>query len=104
MRYVAAAFVVLMMLPIAGQMAWRRGSAARIRSLSAVADQRTAGTFEKTRLGAVPAPVVRFLSHVLTDGHPLIRTAFIEQAGDFRVGESWYPFRATQRFTVEPAG
>ena len=31
-------------------------------------------------------------------------SARFEQAGDFRVGDTWYPFRARQEFSVEPAG
>lgn len=95
---------VLVMLPLIGEWAWQAGSAARVRSLSAVADQRTAAIVDRTRLATVPAIVARFLSRALTDGQPLVATARVEQTGDFRVGDAWYPFRASQRFTVQPAG
>jgi uncharacterized protein DUF6544 len=95
---------VLVMLPLIGLWAWQGGSAARVRSLSAVAEQRAGGIVERTQSATVPAPVARFLSSALTEGQPLVATARVEQVGEFRVGDAWYPFRASQRFTVEPAG
>lgn len=95
---------VLIMLPPIGQLAWRDASATRVQALMASADHRPLGTFDRVCLKAVPPPVARFLSRSLIEGQPLIDTVHVEQTGEFRVGESWQPFRATQRFTVEPAG
>jgi hypothetical protein len=51
--------------------------------------------------------VVRYFQATLRDGQPLVRTAYIAQAGAFRVGAAespWRPLRATQQFSVRPAG
>jgi uncharacterized protein DUF6920 len=95
---------VLIMLPPIGQLAWRDRSATRVQALGATAHHRPLATFQSACLDSVPSPVARFLSRSLTEGQPLIDTLHVEQTGEFRVGESWQPFRATQRFTVEPAG
>jgi uncharacterized protein DUF6544 len=95
---------VLAMLPLIGQLAWRDGSAARVEALLATADRRSLETFDIACLKSVPPPVARFLSRSLTAGQPLIDTLRVEQTGEFRVGESWQRFQATQRFSVEPAG
>ena len=95
---------LLLMLPLAGQLAWQSGSAARVRLLSAAASRGKPGTVEKACFETVPPPVAHFLSRSLTEGQPLIKTVQVEQTGEFRVGGSWYPFRASQQFTVEPAG
>jgi uncharacterized protein DUF6920 len=95
---------VLILLPLIGQLAWRDASALRVQALMATGVRRPLGTFDGACLETVPPPVARFLSRSLKEGQPLIDTVHVEQTGEFRVGESWQPFRATQRFTVEPAG
>lgn len=95
---------VLIMLPLIGQLAWREVSALRVQTLMASADPRPPRTFDAACLEAVPRPVARFLARSLADAQPLIDTIQVEQTGEFRLGEVWRPFQATQRFTVEPAG
>ncbi|WP_225316449.1 MULTISPECIES: DUF6920 family protein [Haloferax] len=65
-------------------------------------DTVTADDFE-----GLPAPVQRYLDHVITDGRPYVRTARLHQTGAFRLGDStapWKPLEATQQYTVGPPG
>jgi uncharacterized protein DUF6920 len=95
---------VLITLPLIGQLAWHDLSAMRVQTLMASAAPRPLGTFDASCLESVPAPVARFLSRSLDEGQPLIDALQVEQTGEFRLGEAWRPFHATQRFTAEPAG
>jgi hypothetical protein len=95
---------LLILLPLIGQLAWRDASAIRVQMLIASAAPRPLGTFQPRSLEGVPPPVARFLSRSLAERQPLIDAIQVEQTGEFRVGEAWRPFHATQRFTVEPAG
>jgi hypothetical protein len=55
----------------------------------------------------VPAPVARYFAFALAPSRPLIRTARIEQEGQFRVGgldAPWRRLRATEYFRVGPPG
>jgi hypothetical protein len=94
---------VLLSVPLIGQSVWQDASARRVRSLASLAVGANE-IFKRASLDSLPAPAARYFSRVLTDGQPTIATARFEQAGDFRVGQTWHPFSATQRFTVEPAG
>ncbi|HZS01109.1 MAG TPA: DUF6544 family protein [Chloroflexota bacterium] len=58
-------------------------------------------------LGDLPAPVQRYFRRVLTDGQPLVRSARLVQAGQFRVQASergWRPLRAVQIVATAPPG
>jgi hypothetical protein len=94
---------LLIAVPLIGQVAWRNASHARERALS-ISARASSGTVDKSSFEALPAPVARFLARSLTDGQPAVTSARVEQTGEFRLGAAWYPFRATQRFTVESAG
>jgi hypothetical protein len=55
----------------------------------------------------LPEPVRRYFETVLEEGRPYVRTARLEQTGEFRLRESertWRPMEATQRYTVDPPG
>jgi len=95
--------VLLIALPLIGQVAWRTASDARERALS-TSTRASSGTVDLRSFAALPAPVARFLARSLTDGQPAVTSTRVEQTGEFRVGGSWYPFSATQQFTIEPAG
>lgn len=58
-------------------------------------------------LAGLPAPVRRYLSHVLRNEQSLVQTVRLKQTGTFRSGEatsSWHAFTATQHVTVRPPG
>jgi hypothetical protein len=58
-------------------------------------------------ISRLPTPVAKYLHLVLTDGRPVIRSAYIRWKGEFRVGSSgdkWGPFTAGQWYSVQPPG
>lgn len=58
-------------------------------------------------LADLPDPVRRYFETVLTDGQERVRTARVEQTGEFRLGDReapWRPFTATEWFAVDPPG
>lgn len=60
-----------------------------------------------TQTEGVPAPVRRYLNHVLRDGQAYVRTVRMKQDGTFREGDPtshWNSFRATQHVGVQPPG
>lgn len=55
----------------------------------------------------LPAPVRRYLTHVLRDGQPSVHTVRMQQTGTFRSGSAasdWRSFTATQHVTTRPPG
>lgn len=63
--------------------------------------------FDVQQLNGLPAPVVRYFMRVLHQGQPLVRTARLQQSGEFRMGDSedsWRPFTATEFFRVSRPG
>ncbi|WP_411969030.1 DUF6920 family protein [Haloferax sp. YSSS75] len=55
----------------------------------------------------LPAPIQRYLDHVLTDGRPYVQSVRMHQVGEFRLGDAtsaWKPLEATQHYTVDPPG
>lgn len=54
----------------------------------------------------LPAPVARYFEFALTPGQPLVRTARVEHAGEFRTSldAPWSPFRSVQHFSADPPG
>lgn len=71
------------------------------------AETQTGGVFTEDDLTDLPAPVRRYFEYVLEDGQPYVRTAWLRQRGEFRLGGAdapWRPLRATQYFTTAPPG
>ncbi|MEF8842324.1 MAG: DUF6544 family protein [Haloarculaceae archaeon] len=63
--------------------------------------------FEVADLGGLPDPVRRYFEAVLEEGQPYVRSVRLEQAGEFRLGDSrrtWRPMEATGHYTVDPPG
>jgi hypothetical protein len=63
--------------------------------------------FEPGDLDGLPAPARRYFEAVLEEGQPYVRSAKLEQTGEFRMGDSertWRAMEATQQFTVDPPG
>jgi hypothetical protein len=55
----------------------------------------------------LPAPIRRYLTHVLPDEQPYVQTVRLEQTGTFRSGgrgAPWNDFTATQHVTTHPPG
>ena len=65
------------------------------------------GTYSVDELTGLPAPVQEYFRTVLQDGQPIISAVYLEQTGDFNMGESreqWRPFTATQRTVTKRPG
>lgn len=55
-------------------------------------------------LDPLPEPVRRHLRFAGVIGRPLVDTVRIRQEGRIKLGDRWFPFRATQWYTTDPAG
>ncbi len=90
----------------AGSFLWKRSTARAVRRLVHEGSESEPETFSRQQLAGLPDPVVRYFEFAITPGLPLIRTARIEHAGEFRsaLGASWSPFTSVQHFSVEPPG
>lgn len=89
-----------------GTLLWNRSTARVVRRLGTGAPSLDVVP-SRDGLTGLPAPVVRYFEFALTPGRPLLRSARIEQAGDFRAGgfnAPWSPFTAVQHFTAHPPG
>lgn len=51
----------------------------------------------------LPAPVAKYLRLVLKENQPIIKTARIEQKGEFLLNDNWIPFTANEYFSIHPA-
>jgi hypothetical protein len=63
--------------------------------------------FSLRELEGLPDPVRRYFGAALWDGQPVIRSARVVQAGEFRTrldSESWQPFDAVESFDLEGCG
>jgi len=87
-----------------------RWSAATSRLTERLSEPRAANALKRVRfqeLEGLPAPVVRYFRLVLKDGQPLVRSAKLIQAGEFRRGEAdaaWQPFESKQSFSAGTPG
>lgn len=90
-----------------GTLLWNRSTAQAVRQLGPGVSDTWTVVPSREGLAGLPAPVARYFEFALTPGHPLLRRARIEQAGDFRAGgfdAPWSPFTAVQNFTAHPPG
>jgi hypothetical protein len=81
---------------------WNRGIDGDVEDILANADFDGDQVFNNGDLEGLPSPVKGYLGKVLQEGHPIIKTVRLEQRGEFRVGDSWRPFTATQHYSVDP--
>lgn len=88
-----------------GSLFWSRATA---RAVGRLRPDTTSGpqVFSRVQLEGLPAPVVRYFEFALAPGRPLIRTAMIEHAGEFRsaLDAPWAPFTSVQHFSANPPG
>ncbi|MBN2324312.1 MAG: hypothetical protein JXQ30_11305 [Spirochaetes bacterium] len=101
-------FVVgIVLFGLFGRVRLDRENDTLVEALIKGAEENSERVFHTKDLDGLPSPVIRYLSHVLVEGQPYVRTVRLEQKGEFRLGgrdASWKPFRATQHFTVDPPG
>lgn len=80
------------------------------RSLAARLEAEAEGPLEwftLDQLEGLPEPVARYFRFALTPGQPLVRSACLEQRGEFRLGgpdSRWLHLTARQHFATRPPG
>lgn len=76
-----------------------------VEELLAESKQSSKAVFSYKDLNGLPEPVQRYLIKVIPEGQPYVKTVYLRQRGEFRLGDEtarWKSFKATQHFTVEP--
>ncbi|WP_460676587.1 DUF6920 family protein [Hymenobacter coalescens] len=83
---------------------WNRSTARAVAQLRAAPGP--AATYSPEQLSGLPAPVARYLHFALTPGQPLIRSARVQEKGEFRTGPArpWSPFTAEHHVRTGPPG
>jgi hypothetical protein len=90
-----------------GRLLWDRSTARSVRRLVPDVSLSRREVFSHEQLEGLPRPVARYFEFALTPGQPLIRSARVEQRGEFRTGGSdapWSPLIAIQQFSTDPPG
>ncbi|MGH7548258.1 MAG: DUF6544 family protein [Gemmatimonadales bacterium] len=92
------ALVVILALSV-GALQQKRSTAQLTETLLAAPRMKARAPVDFTRLDALPAPLARYLRHVLRDGQRPIRVARLSQVGQLRTDiekDRWSPFEASQ--------
>lgn len=90
-----------------GQRRLDQKNKAVVDALLAAAAAPTQCTVQTSNLDTLPAPIQRYLRHVLPPKQSLVQTVRLEQSGTFRScgsGAEWNVFTATQHVTSHPPG
>lgn len=87
-----------------GAARWNRQTLGMIEQLKAAALASEPHTVSFNGFDALPAPVARYFRATLKEGQPFIRTARIQQQGEFWLKSEWIPFTAQQYFSATPPG
>lgn len=83
---------------------WKRETDRLVETLKQSALTNGGKTVSFKDIDTLPAPVARYFRAVLTEGQPFIRTARIQQQGEFWMKGKWIPFTAQQYFSATPPG
>lgn len=103
LRLLAVAAILLAAAAGFARFSWQRATAQAVRQLNLVASPGPA--YNPAQLEGLPAPVARYFRFALTPGQRLIRTASLQQEGEFALKPGqWVPFRAADHFSSTPAG
>lgn len=106
-RWLSAAALVTAGALAFGRIRLDRRTTRRVADLLAAADSPASSPYRREDVADLPPPVRRYFERVLSDGAPHVRTARLEQRGEFRLGGrsgSWRPLSATQHYAVDPPG
>lgn len=101
------ALAALVAIVLVGRIRFDRHTHQIVSSLLAAAEGARPPAARRCDRGNLPAPVRRYLDHVLPEGRPLVKTIRLEQSGLFRSGDArspWSSFAATQYVTTQPPG
>ncbi|OGX85419.1 hypothetical protein BEN47_14995 [Hymenobacter lapidarius] len=97
-------------VPIAGILAARAVAANRlhrdVQQLFAHAANGPARVYHESQLAGLPAPVQRYLRHVLPDGQPYLRGLRLRHGGQFKTDlkKDWMSIRGEQYISADPPG
>lgn len=83
---------------------WNRKTLGLIEQLKAAALTNEPHTVSFKGFDNLPAPVARYFRATLKEDQPFIRTARIQQLGEFWMKSKWIPFTAQQYFSATPPG
>jgi hypothetical protein len=87
-----------------GAARWNDKTLGMIEQLEAAALTSEPQTFSFKSFDALPAPVARYFRATLKEGQPFIRTARMQQQGEFWMKGKWIPFTSEQYFSATPPG
>lgn len=89
-----------------GTRGWQRSTARMTASVLQASRATPPAVYAPEAMAGLPAPVRRYFAFALTPGQPLVRSARIEHAGEFRTGleADWSEFRSVQHFSADPPG
>ncbi|MEA2063547.1 MAG: DUF6544 family protein, partial [Gemmatimonadota bacterium] len=90
-----------------GNVFWNRSTSKLGDQLTSMSEIFTGAVYSPKMLDGLPLPVQRYFRLVLKEGQPLIRSARIIQAGEFRARKAdngWSRFEAKQYFSAQPPG
>lgn len=83
-----------------GAVRWNAETARMVEKLKQSASESETKTVSFKDFDNLPAPVARYFRLVLKEGQPVIRTARVKHAGEFRLNDNWIPFESTQHFSA----
>src|SRR5689334_5112324 len=69
-----------------GRLRWDRSTTGAVRRLRSRVRSAHPERFSLEQLAGLPDPVARYFAFALTPGQPFLRSARVEQAGEFRIG------------------
>ncbi len=87
-----------------GAARWKSNTQRMIAQLNAAALTSEPRMVSFQGLDALPAPVARYFRATLKEGQPFIRTARMQQQGEFWMKGKWIPFTSEQYFSATPPG
>ncbi len=87
-----------------GASGWKNKTLGMIEQLEAAALTSEPRTVSFNGFDALPAPVARYFRATLKEGQPFIRTARLQQQGEFWMNGKWIPFTSEQYFSATPPG
>ncbi|MCY7376315.1 MAG: hypothetical protein LH472_10140 [Pyrinomonadaceae bacterium] len=85
-----------------GARSWNAETARIVEKLKLSATEGATKTVSFKDFDDLPAPVARYFRLALKDGQPIVRTARIRYAGEFKLNGKWTPFDSEQHFSANP--
>lgn len=87
---------------LSGAARWNAETARTVEKLKKSATEEATKTVSFKDFDNLPAPVARYFRFALKDGQPVVCTAKIKHAGEFKLNGKWIPFDSEQHFSARP--